>query len=99
MGSELGERVAAIESTVASIDKSVAELRQGINALVQAEINGHKTPWGTIVSFLGVLLVIIGAVGNAWLTPVQIEIQNLNQRQDRIVQAFKDLRSVIETKK
>lgn len=89
--SRLGERVSALESSLTSLTKHVDRLAVGIEQLVQSEIHNRKTPWPTLISAMMLVVVLVSAIGGAWISPLNVKIENTEARVERLADAYRQL--------
>lgn len=91
------ERVSAVETSLMSMGREIhsvrgdvsslrAEVNQGFNTLRDAMAGGSRTNWGWVISAVGVGVVIVGAVGAAYVEPVRRDQSHTQARLDRMGQ-------------
>jgi chaperonin cofactor prefoldin len=90
--SKLGERVAALEVSAENLNRNVDRLTTSINELITARIHGSKTPWGVVLSAIGIAIVIIGLLGR----PYDIQQKHHEDRINRLSDAYKKLDERLE---
>lgn len=93
---KLLERVSALESSHLHLTKNVDRLATSIDKLVESEIHSRRTPWGTIISAMGLVIVLVGAIGSAWIAPINVRLEEISRRADRISDAYKRLEERLE---
>lgn len=74
----LAQRVTGLENTLGGISAQLATLQSTIN-------DRSRTPWGTLISAMGVLIVIIAYGGNLALAPVIQNVQILRDQANSTV--------------
>lgn len=95
MNSPLSPRVAALEVGMRSISNEVESVKTSVDRLSShvvsgfAEIrrdsaNAGKTNWGWIIGGISILVAIVGAIGTAWVRPLQAFDEQMERRIDRI---------------
>lgn len=93
-GSELklGERVASLEISTENLNRNVDRLTTSIDGLIQSQIKSAKTPWGVVLSAIGVGIVVIGLLGK----PYEIQQKTHEDRINRLSEAYKNLDQRLE---
>lgn len=107
--SELSPRVAALEVGLRAISTEVDSLRvsvdrvqstvaAGLNEIRRDLSSNGRTNWGWIFAAVAVLVAIVGAVGSAWVRPLQAADEAIEARLDRVQRmAEEDLERGIRT--
>lgn len=100
MDAPLSPRVAALEVSVRALSNDVESVRGSVEQLSANVISGFaeirrdfaaagRTNWGWIIAAVAVIIALVGAVGSAWIRPLQQvdEVQAM-----RINELYSDLR-------
>ena len=93
--SELSPRVAALEvgqkaiaaevdSLRISVDRVQSTVAAGLNEIRRDLSSSGRTNWGWIFAAVAVLVAIVGAVGSAWVRPLQAFDETILDRLDRV---------------
>lgn len=93
--SELSPRVAALEvgqkaiaaevdSLRISVDRVQSTVAAGLNEIRRDLSSSGRTNWGWIFAAVGILVAIVGAVGSAWIRPLQTFNETMSDRLDRV---------------
>lgn len=77
--SNLEPRLSSLETSVESLTGDVRGLMHSIDSLRGMVEAGNRTQWGTIISGIGLSVVIIGAIGSAFIAPLAISTQGHEQ--------------------
>src|SRR5262245_44240107 len=86
----LEPRLAAVETSVQNLSNDMSGVRVELRALgerthlelqslARAISDGQRTNWSTILSAVGLAIVIIGAIGTAYVSPLSVMIENNRQ--------------------
>lgn len=76
--------VQTVDRMARSIEKRDEVLFKKLDSLVERQIQNFKPDWRTLISAAGLIIVLITAIGSAWIIPINNEIRNL----DRIVEKY-----------
>lgn len=73
-----------LDQVQGSVDKLAGFVQSGFNELRKELANNGRTNWGWILAAVSVLVAIVGAVGTAWVRPLQANDANFESRLNRI---------------
>jgi len=90
-GNHLDRRVTRLESEVEAVANSVNQLGLEVHefaeqtrrefAMLREHLNARMRPnWSMLISVVGLLVVLVGAVGSGFLAPVLTRLQALEER-------------------
>jgi len=95
MNSPLSPRVAALEVGMRSISNEVESVKTSVDRLSsnvmggfadirRDSVNAGKTNWGWIIGAISILIAIVGAIGTAWVRPLQAFDEQMERQIDRL---------------
>jgi hypothetical protein len=68
-------RISSLETSVASLATDVREIVQSIDRLRGYIGETQRPQWGNLISATGLCVVIVSAIGSAWINPLSISLQ------------------------
>lgn len=71
----LQSRVSSLETSVANIAEGVVALSKKVDSLAETFTRSHRWDWQAIWGGLGIVLMVIGAAGTAWISPIYTQIE------------------------
>lgn len=77
---QMDQRVTRLETTVAGMAASVEKLSKDIDRLAEVITSAQRTPWGNVFTAAGLAIVVIGAIGTAYVAPIIATQTATNQR-------------------
>lgn len=91
MNSELSPRVSALEVGVRTLSNEMESVKVSVDRVSSnviagfAEIrrdfsNSGRTNWGWVIAGIAVIVALVGAVGTAWVRPLQQVDENFSTR-------------------
>lgn len=74
--SSLEPRLSSLETSVASLSDSIAHVTSSLDSLRSAVVDRDKPQWGNLISLVSVGVVIVTAIGSAWIAPITVTIRH-----------------------
>lgn len=83
---EVGVRTLSkeVESVQTSVDRLGMQVVSGFSEMRRDSANSGRTNWGWIFAAVGILVAIIGAVGTAWVRPIEQQTASLEARLTKV---------------
>ena len=85
-GLEVGVRSLSneVESVKSSVDRLSSNVVAGFAEIRRDTANSGRTNWGWVIAGIAVTVALVGAVGTAWVRPLQAFDEMTERRIDRI---------------
>jgi hypothetical protein len=79
-----------VDSLRVSVDRVQSTVSAGLTEIRRDLSSSGRTNWGWIFAAVAVLVAIVGAVGSAWVRPLQAFDEAISARLDRVQQMTED---------
>lgn len=87
----LEPRLSSLETSVETLTLDMREVIRSIDSL-RSIVSDHQRPqWGNLISAVGVSVVIIGAIGSSFITPLTVQLSHVERHRQDIAHSVEKL--------
>ena len=99
MEEKFNARLTKVEVEVGALTKKASSIESKIDTLIEAKGNSHKTNWGLILSFVGLMFSVVIAAAKMQsatletrLAPLELKISILKEGQSKLDEIVRENR-------
>lgn len=97
--SKMSERIAVVETRQEGLEEMVERVLTKMDSLIDSDMKNRRTPWGILLTAVGLTVTIVTMIGSAWIAPINVQLVSMEKRIESVDQLSKETRSIIENKK